>query len=228
MVLAKGRNFGFRFIALSAALAFGLLAAAPGGVEAKAKAAPSFFDSTEVRSRNMKPFKKWTSAVKRYASEKKKAKTEAGDCQSKTFNRCHYQKWVKFLVGLKGKDRLTQVTAINRYMNRAQYIQDSTNWGKKDFWATPGEFMAKFGDCEDYAIAKFMSLRLLGFKDKDMRLVAVKDLNLRVGHAILVVFIDGKTLVLDNQIKQVVDARKVHHYQPVFSINTSYWWRHHT
>jgi predicted transglutaminase-like cysteine proteinase len=209
-------------------LAAGLVVGALNDAEAKAKASASFFKSTEVRSKNMKPFKKWTTAVKRYSSEKKKAKTTAGDCKSQKFNKCHYQKWVKFLISIKKKDRLTQVKAINQYMNKSKYVQDSTNWGKKDFWATPGEFMAKFGDCEDYAIAKFMSLRLLGFKDKDMRVVAVKDLNLKVGHAILVVFVEGQTLVLDNQIKQVIDAKKVRHYQPVFSINTTYWWRHHT
>ena len=68
-----------------------------------------------------------------------------------------------------------------------------------------------------------MSLRMLGFKDEEMRVVAVKDLNLKVGHAILVVFVDDKTVVLDNQIKHLIEAKNVHHYLPVFSINTAYW-----
>lgn len=64
--------------------------------------------------------------------------------------------------------------------------------------------------------------------------MAVKDLNLKVGHAVMVVFWkdpkSGKkrTLLLDNQIKKVVDARKVRHYKPVFSINSKFWWRHRT
>ena len=176
----------------------------------------------------MKPFKKWTAAVARYTKEKEKAKTLKGDCKSHEFNRCHYEQWVKFLLSIKDKDRLTQIKAVNAFMNKSKYVTDSTNWGKKDFWATPGEFMARFGDCEDYAIAKFMSLWLLGFRDKDMRVVAVKDMNLKVGHAILVVFVKGKALVLDNQIKQVVAAERIRHYQPVFSINTKFWWRHRT
>ena len=84
---------------------------------------------------------------------------------------------------------------------------DPVNWGQKDYWATPLEFMAKFGDCEDYAIAKFMSLRRLGWKTSKC-VVAVKDLNLKVGHAILVVYLDDKVYVLDNQIKQVIEAGK--------------------
>ena len=117
-------------------------------------------------------------------------------------------------------------------MNKAKYITDKNNWGRKDYWATPGEFMANFGDCEDYAIIKFLSLKLLGFKDEDLRVVAVKDLNLKIGHDVLIVYWkdpkSGKRrrLLLDNQIKKVVDARAVRHYQPVFSINSKNWWRH--
>ena len=121
---------------------------------------------------------------------------------------------------------MSQIREINDYMNRAPYITDPVNWGEKDFWATPGEFMAKFGDCEDYAISKYMSLRYLGYAEKDLRVVAVKDLNLKIGHAILVVFYKGNPYVLDNQIKQVVPAAKIKHYLPVFSINAKAWWKH--
>lgn len=57
-------------------------------------------------------------------------------------------------------------------------------------------------------------------------MVAVKDLNLKVGHAILVAMLNGKIYVLDNQIPQVIEAVKIRHYDPVFSINQHYWWRH--
>jgi predicted transglutaminase-like cysteine proteinase len=199
--------------------------AGPATVDAKKKASPSFFNSKEVKSSNLKPFKKWTGAIKRYAKEKKKVK---GSCKSKKFNKCHYANWQKFLKKTKGKDPLTQVKEVNRLMNKAKYITDKNNWGKKDYWASPGEFMARFGDCEDYAITKYLSLKLLGFKNDQLRVVAVKDLNLKVGHAVLVVFLDGKTYLLDNQIKQVVETKSVRHYQPVFSINTTNWWRHRT
>ncbi len=44
--------------------------------------------------------------------------------------------------------------------------------------------------------------------------------------AILVAMLDGKTYVLDNQIPQVIEAVKIRHYDPVFSINQKFWWRH--
>ncbi|GEM_PF-278757 len=192
--------------------------------EAKKVNPDGLFNTKEIRSRNFKPFKKWTGAIERYSKEQ--ASIKAGDCKEKKFNKCHYDKWMTFLKSLEGKDKLTQVKEVNAFMNKARYITDQVNWGQKDYWATPGEFMAKFGDCEDYSISKFVSLKLLGFTDKDLRIVAVKDMNLKVGHAILAVYLNDTPYILDNQIKQVVEARTIRHYAPVFSINEEYWWRH--
>ena len=219
-----------RFAILAVVLATSIGVLAPAPANAKRKVHPSFFNSVEVRSSNLKPFKKWRAALKRYTLERKKKKKKS--CSSKRLNICGYGQWGKFLKTLQGKDKLTQIRAVNYRMNKAKYITDKNNWGRKDYWATPGEFMANFGDCEDYAIIKFLSLKLLGFKDEELRVVAVKDLNLKIGHAVLIVYWkdpkSGKTrrLLLDNQIKKVVDARAVRHYQPVFSINSKNWWRH--
>ncbi len=154
--------------------AFPLLSAdAVMAAKKAAKAAsPSFFSSEEVESNNLKPFKKWTSALARYSKEA--AEKKKGDCKASKLNKCHFEQWMKFLAGIKGKDPMTQVNEVNRVMNKAKYITDKNNWGKKDYWATPGEFMAKFGDCEDYAISKYMSLKFLGFKMEQLRVVAVK------------------------------------------------------
>lgn len=185
----------------------------------------SFFSTTEQMSTDLKAFKKWNEAIKRFSKEY--AQFKAGKCGASEMNKCNFDKWMAFLDGLKGKDQVSQIREINDYMNRAPYVTDPVNWGMKDFWATPGEFMAKFGDCEDYAIAKYMSLRYLGYSEEVLRVVAVKDLNLKIGHAILVVYYKDKPYVLDNQIKQVVPADKIKHYMPVFSINTKAWWKHH-
>jgi len=196
----------------------------PGDPVFAAAPTPSFFNSHEKPSKNMKPFKKWLTALKRYSKERANAK--AGGCEAQEMNTCNYKHWMSFLKKVKGLSKLDQLHAVNKRMNGAKYVVDQANWGEKDYWASPGEFMQRFGDCEDYAIVKYLSLRLLGWKDADLRVVAVKDLNLKVGHAVLVAFIDGKTYLLDNQIKKVVETTSVRHYKPVFSINTTYWWRH--
>jgi predicted transglutaminase-like cysteine proteinase len=111
-------------------------------------------------------------------------------------------------------------------MNRQRYLTDPRNYGVKDYWATPIQFLKRDGDCEDYAIAKFISLRALGFTNDMLRIVVLQDLNLRIGHAILVVYLDGRALVLDNQVRRVVPAETIRHYQPIYSINEQHWWLH--
>ncbi len=208
----------------------GFMISIPFGSAAAKKYRPSFFQSVETRSKDLRPFKKWRSALSRYSKEVKGKKQLK--CSSKRLNICGFGDWKKFLISIKKYDKFTQLRAVNARMNKADYITDKSNWGTKDYWATPGEFMARFGDCEDYAIVKYLSLRLLGFKDNEIRVVAVKDLNLKVGHAVLVAFIRDKktkkikTYLLDNQIKKVVETKTVRHYEPVFSINRTFWWRH--
>ncbi|MSO74563.1 MAG: hypothetical protein EXQ99_05365, partial [Alphaproteobacteria bacterium] len=82
------------------------------------------------------------------------------------------------------------------------------------------------GDCEDYAIAKYMSFRSLGYTPDDLRLVVLQDNNLHITHAVLVTYLDGRTLVLDNQIKQVVEHSRICHYSLYYSINETGWWLH--
>jgi predicted transglutaminase-like cysteine proteinase len=109
-------------------------------------------------------------------------------------------------------------------MNRARYTLDINNYGESDYWATPVQFFKMDGDCEDYAISKYLSLRALGFEAEQLRVVILDDLNLRVAHAILVVTYNGTQYVLDNQIAQAVPASVIHHYKPIYSLNESNWW----
>ncbi|NKN34567.1 transglutaminase-like cysteine peptidase [Marichromatium bheemlicum] len=169
---------------------------------------------------NFRPIPKWQRLLERYRVE------EAKDarCRRGGAGNCPYREWRALIERLRGRDRLTQVEEVNRFANRWRYIEDRVNWGVADYWATPGEFFERAGDCEDYAIVKFMSLRALGFRNDDLLLVAVKDQNLGVGHAVALVSVRGRTLLLDNQIKQVVEADRVRHYQPVYAANEEVWW----
>lgn len=184
---------------------------------------PNLFGTVEARSDNLRPFTKWTWMLDRYAKEKS---LEVAPCAQLGAEKCRPQVWRKFLAEVEGKSRLEQLEKVHAYMNQRTYIEDLPNYGVPDYWATPREFLSKDGDCEDYAIAKYMSLRHLGFKDEEMRVVVLQDMNLRVAHAVLVVYHEGKALLLDNQIRKVIDAASVHHYRPFFSINENFWWLH--
>jgi predicted transglutaminase-like cysteine proteinase len=182
---------------------------------AEARTYPKIFGSIELPSKNLKKFPKWLDMIGRWK--------DGAPCESDT---CTVKGWAGMIEDLKGKDRLTQIKEVNKLLNSKKYIIDMRNWGKEDYWATPFQFLKKNGDCEDYAISKFMALKALGIPIEDMRVVALQDLNLGVGHAVLIVYNGSDALLLDNQIKTVVPANTIKHYQPVYSINEKGWWLH--
>jgi len=211
-----------RAIGLAAAL-LGAAVAIPASPATAAIRYPKLFGTREVRSTNLAPFPKWRGVLDRYFAERD---IPEGDCGATSFNRCHLSAWKKLLAELKDAPPMVQLDRVNRFMNKAPYITDPKNYKVPDYWATPRQFFNRNGDCEDYAIAKFMSLRALGWKNEDMRIVVLQDLNLRIPHAILVVYRDGVAWVLDNQIDKVVDASRIRHYRPLYSVNEDSWWLH--
>ncbi|MEX0583465.1 MAG: transglutaminase-like cysteine peptidase, partial [Sneathiella sp.] len=156
----------------------------------------------------LKPFPKWRKVLDTY-------KDEPGECVPNKYNRCAYQKWAALIEEWRLLSKEKQLEKVNRHMNLFRYILDPINWGVRDYWEIPKEFFARFGDCEDYAIVKYFTLRALGWPAEDMKIVVLQDINLGVAHAILVVDFKGKSLVLDNQIGQIVDAKRIRHYQPI-------------
>ncbi len=122
--------------------------------------------------------------------------------------------------------RLEQLRLINKVLNGHRYITDPENWGLPDYWAAVRQFLARNGDCEDYAIAKYMALKALGYATDDLRIVVLQDENLGVPHAVLAVANGDGFLILDNQISEVLSDRLIVHYRPIYSINERAWWLH--
>lgn len=211
-----------RRLAAGIAIALAWLAAAQPAA-ALGPAGMSLFGSSEVRSTRLSLFPKWQGALARYFDERRLADTP---CSATAFNRCHLRQWSAFLTGLAGAPRESQIRRVNAYMNRHRYVIDPKNYGVPDYWATPRQFLTRDGDCEDYAIAKYLSLRTLGFPAERLRIVVLQDMNLRAPHAVLVVRHGGRTLVLDNQIEPVIDQSAIRHYRPIYSINEEAWWLH--
>jgi predicted transglutaminase-like cysteine proteinase len=206
------------------AVALLVVSCASGPVQASGPVRASFFESLEVRLTDLHRFAKWQTALERSAAERLAVADQP--CSEAGSLACRYREWQQLLDGLRGLGRWQQLDAVNRFINEHPYRSDASNWSVPDHWATLGEFLTRSGDCEDYAIAKFLSLKDLGWSDAELRLVAVKDSKLGVGHAVLVVFLDDRTWVLDNQTDAVLATDAVGHYRPVYSINESAWWLH--
>jgi len=137
--------------------------------------------TAEIHSNNLKMFPKWRGMLQLF-------KKELSSCG---LDQCGKAEWQAVVDRLRGKDVMTQLRAINIEMNRWPYVTDQVNWNLPDSWATPLQFLQKGGDCEDFAIAKYMALRDLGVPIDDMRIVVLNDLNLRIAHAVLAVYVDA-------------------------------------
>jgi len=172
------------------------------------------FGTNEIHSSNLKMFPKWRGMLRLFEKERKSCAPD--ECRQ----------WDALITRLRGLDLMAELREINTEMNKRPYVPDAVNWSLPDYWATPFEFLQKGGDCEDFAIAKYMALRDLGVPVASMRVVVLNDLNLGIAHAVLAVYVDGNPYILDNQISKVVPASSIHHYQPVYSINESGWWLH--
>jgi len=122
-----------------------------------------------------------------------------------------------------------QLQIVNRYINKHRhYRRDGASWGDGPVfsqWSTLLEFLQKGGDCEDYATAKYMILRLLGYSADMLRIVVVYDRKTREYHALVAVKdIQGnvRLLDIDNRIYQGNPAV----YRYVYAINETSIWDH--
>ncbi|MBI4206399.1 MAG: transglutaminase-like cysteine peptidase [Betaproteobacteria bacterium] len=107
-------------------------------------------------------------------------------------------------------------------------MDDIIHWGKEDYWATPIEFLStNAGDCEDFSIAKYFTLRALGVPDDRLRLTYVKELvQYNQAHMVVAYFPspDAEPLVLDNINKTIQPASARSDLLPVYSFNGSNLW----
>jgi predicted transglutaminase-like cysteine proteinase len=114
-----------------------------------------------------------------------------------------------------------RIGVINRAINLAiQKTSDLKQWGVPDRWSAPLEtFKTHRGDCEDYAIAKFVALAESGVASEDVKLVIVRDLAVSDRHAVAAVHVDGGWIVLDNRWLTLVEDNEMRRMSPLFVID---------
>ncbi len=137
--------------------------------------------------------------------------------------------WQSMLIEARQAKRdQDKLTIINDFFNQnINFVSDLSHWGKNDYWATPLEFIASgAGDCEDFSIAKYFSLKEAGVAEKKLRLTYVKAINLGQAHMVLTYFARPRSipLVLDNLIPQIKKANQRKDLLPVYSFNGSGLW----
>jgi len=136
--------------------------------------------------------------------------------------------WQRLLQEQAEAKELAQLRAVNRFFNlRLRFRADSQTWKVRDYWATPVEALFRgAGDCEDYAIAKYFSLRQLGVSSAKLRITYVKALRLNQAHMVLTYYAHPQAmpLVLDNLIDAIEPASQRRDLLPVYSFNAEGLW----
>lgn len=213
----RARPFSGPLVAVLSA--FMLLA----GATAMAKTGLALFGSQEIRSQSLRTFPKWTGMLARNTI---KTGAKPAVCKQGIVKNCVPGRWLEIVEQLRNHDRSTQINMVNKFINGGDYALDSKNWGIDDYWATPSQFLARDGDCEDFAIAKYLTLKWLGMNAANMRIVVLQDRKRRTNHAVLAVYEENNIVILDNLINRPMPASAIHHYKPIFSINEEAWWLH--
>jgi predicted transglutaminase-like cysteine proteinase len=94
--------------------------------------------------------------------------------------------------------------------------------GVADVWSAPlSTFTSGRGDCEDYAIAKYVALREAGVAAEDLRILLVRDVVINEDHAVLAAHQSGHWLILDNRNMRLIEDNDIKHYMSLFAIDQS-------
>lgn len=120
-----------------------------------------------------------------------------------------------------------QLRLVNSFFNRSRFVTDMEHWGEEDYWATPVELLTtNGGDCEDFSIAKYLTLKSMGVPDEHLRIVYVKALELNQAHMVLAWYPnpDADPLILDNLINEIRPASQRPDLEPVYSFNGEGLW----
>lgn len=117
------------------------------------------------------------------------------------------------------------VITVNRFFNQLEYCPDIKTWNKKDYWASRLEFLGRGqGDCEDYAVAKFLTMAQLGVPEEKLFLTYVKAVGYPdAAHLVVTYYKEPGTVpfVLDNYIKKILPATQRPDLIPVYSFTAS-------
>ena len=164
---------------------------------------------------------KWLGVARKLDDERVQLALCDGDRE-----RCASDAALKFLAIVdlgrqrEGRARLGEINRAINLTIRAE--DDMVQYGEADVWSSPlVTFYRGAGDCEDYAIAKYVALRMAGIAADDLRIVVMIDTIRHEGHAVAAARLEGHWLILDNRRMMMVEDANLRNYRPLFVIDDS-------
>lgn len=116
-----------------------------------------------------------------------------------------------------------ELERLNRHINTIPYRKEY-----KDLWWPPDMLLLTGGDCEDYAIAKYATLRKAGLSPKDM-IILIVQLKHGILHAVLGVRLPppGRRLLILNNVGKTSKLLKQHSDLYLLAgLNETGWWQY--
>ena len=129
--------------------------------------------------------------------------------------------FLRLIKAVKSKSGRAQLEEVNQGVNAAiRYVSDLVQFGELDRWSAPlASYATAKGDCEDYAIAKYVALREAGFAEGELRLLLGHERTVRQDHAVLAAHLDGHWLILDSRWSELREDSADLNFTPLFAIN---------
>lgn len=137
------------------------------------------------------------------------------------------QHWQQLMNEERAAPEREQLVAVNDFFNGARFVDDRDLWQVADYWATPDEFLLRdAGDCEDFAIAKYFTLKAMGVAPDKLRITYVKVESLQQAHMVLAYYPDPRSvpLILDNLNRRILPATERPDLRPIYSFNAESLW----
>ncbi|MBV1931956.1 MAG: transglutaminase-like cysteine peptidase [Porticoccaceae bacterium] len=137
------------------------------------------------------------------------------------------RKWQRLIHNSNGLNDEQKLERVNDFFNGARFVNDITQWHQEDYWATPLEFLAEdAGDCEDFSIAKYFTLKEMGLDIGKLRITYVKAVTLNQAHMVLAYYPTPSAIpvILDNINKRIKSASERNDLLPVYSFNAEDLW----
>jgi predicted transglutaminase-like cysteine proteinase len=161
---------------------------------------------------------KWNELAAEVRSESEilaRCRSDAAHCPAAA------KKFLDVIADGRAHDGRARIGVINRDINLAiRPTSDLAQWGVTDRWSAPLATLASGrGDCEDYAIAKYVALREAGLPESDVRLVIVRDLASGADHAVAAARIDETWIMLDNRRLILTQDRAMARVVPLFEMD---------
>lgn len=135
--------------------------------------------------------------------------------------------WRNLINSNQNIDEALKLQIANDFINKLEFVSDIDHWGQEDYWATPLQMLSSnAGDCEDFSIAKYFTLREMGIPAERMRLTYVKALKLNQAHMVLTYYStpDADPLILDNLVDDIRRSSDRKDLLPVYSFNGNSLW----